>query len=51
MKNKTEIQNKLIELYLNIEQLKEDENHGWSNNTPDIEMIQAEIKGLEWVLT
>jgi len=50
MKTKTEIKNKIAELYLKIEELREDETHGWSNNTPEIEILQAKIKVLEWVV-
>ena len=50
MKTKIEIENKLVELYYNLDKLKKDETHGWSNNTPDIEKIQAEIRSLEWVI-
>ncbi|MFD1292647.1 hypothetical protein ACFQ5N_02255 [Lutibacter holmesii] len=50
MKTKTQIENKLVDLYFKLEQLIEDETHGWSNNTPDKEALKNEIKGLEWVL-
>lgn len=50
MKTKTEIKNKIAELYLKIEELRDDETHGWSNNTPDIEILHSKIKALKWVI-
>jgi len=50
MKTETEIKNKIAELCLKIEELREDETHGWSNNTPDIEIIHSKIKALKWVV-
>jgi hypothetical protein len=50
MKTNTQIDVELVNLYYQLDKLKEDETHGWSNNIQDIEKVQTEIKTLEWVL-
>lgn len=50
MKTNTQIDVELVNLYYQLDKLKEDETHGWSNNTQDIEKLQTKIKILEWVL-
>jgi hypothetical protein len=49
-KTKTQIENEIVNLYHQLDKLKEDETHGWSNNIQDIEKVQTKIKILEWVL-
>ena len=50
MKTKTKIDVELVNLYYQLDKLKEDETHGWSNNIQDLEKVKTEIKTLEWVL-
>ena len=50
MKTNTQIDVELVNLYYQLDKLKEDETHGWSNNIQDIEKVKTEIKILEWVL-
>ena len=50
MKTKTKIDVELVNLYYQLDKLKEDETHGWSNNIQDIEKLQTKIKILKWVL-
>lgn len=50
MKTNTQIDVELVNLYYQLDKLKEDETHGWSNNIQDIEKVQTKIKILEWVL-
>ena len=50
MKTKTQIEVELVNLYYQLDKLKEDETHGWSNNIQDLEKVKTEIKTLEWVL-
>jgi hypothetical protein len=50
MKTLQEIENEIVSLYYQLDKLKEDETHGWSNNIQDIEKTQTKIKALEWVL-
>jgi hypothetical protein len=51
MRTKTEIENKLVELYYYINKLEEHDANGYSDNIKEIEKINAEIKTIEWVLT
>ena len=50
MKTNTQIDVELVNLYYQLDKLKEDETHGWSNNKQDIEKVQTKIKILKWVL-
>ena len=50
MKTNTQIDVELVNLYYQLDKLKEDETHGWSNNIQDLEKVKTEIKTLEWVL-
>ena len=50
MKTNTQIDVELVNLYYQLDKLKEDETHGWSNNIQDIEKVKTKIKILEWVL-
>lgn len=50
MKTKKDIEIELVNLQHELEELIEDETHGWANHDPEKEILQAKIDLLKWVL-